>query len=290
MAKSKSHSKQQSSKSKVVRKGAQQGLAPQVKTKTVTAEAKPQSPVTVAAETKPTPAKTPAFSAANASLQKVNTPTVSDIAKPKKAEAVAPVEPTLELAPEFAATPKPPVVIPAPAKPVTPVATTTKPVAKPTAAVTRPTAAPAKPAGQATLPAQVVREVKENRAAPAPVRRTRPSVWIGAGLGALLLVVGGAAAGAYSKFASGGTIAPGVSVAGVSVGGLTPEVATQRVAAHFGQPQIALLCGDEKIQMPITELGAKLSIEPTIKKAYKIGRDGFLPNNLLVSPAYEFCS
>ncbi|BCM94106.1 hypothetical protein IAD21_06006 [Abditibacteriota bacterium] len=273
MAKSKSHSKQHSSKSKVVRKGAGQNLAPKTKAVEGSAPVEPKAPVTVTAKTAP-PVTAPAFSAANASLQKVSTPQTSEATKVESVEAVAapveqsapktteesstatpktPSEPTLELAPEFAA----------PTKPAPKVAKQTT---------------------QAVLPNQVVREVKEQHSVPAPTRRKwagRVGVWVGGGLGALLLVAGGAAAGAYSKFASGDTIAPGVSIAGVPVGGLTPEVASERVLSHFGQPKISLLCDGETVQMPISDLGAKLSIEPTVQKAYKVGRDGFLPNNLL---------
>ncbi len=134
------------------------------------------------------------------------------------------------------------------------------------------------------LPPQVVRDAKGHRGAKTRGRgkwKARPGVWFGAGAGALLLVAGGAAAGAYSNFASGETIAPNVSIAGVPVGGLTPSVAKARVLKHFGTPTLALLCDGKKLQMPIRKLGAKLSIEPTVKKAYLIGRDGSLPNNML---------
>ncbi len=282
MAKSKSHSKQHSSKSKVVHKGAQQGLVPKSKTIEDSASISSESPIAA-----------PAFSAANTSLQNVSAPQTPEAAKAETVEAVVapvtqqptqpvqtipivtssvPTEPELELAPAFAAPIKPA------AASVNPMAAPVKPVAATSEAKATKSESPA------ILPTQVVREAKEQRSPAAPPRRkwsTRPSMWIGSGLGVILLVAGGAAAGAYSKFASGGTIAPGVSIGGVPVGGLTPDAASERVLTHFGNPKISLLCDGETVQMPIRDLGAKLSIEPTVEKAYKVGRDGFLPNNLL---------
>ena len=259
MAKSKSHQKSHSSKSKVVRKGAQQGLAPTSKN-LVAAEPN--------IETSTLPVATPAFSAANASLQKVSeagdrvAPTASASTEAVNVEEVpveavaqvvpSQVEPALELAPQFAA-----------------------PVAK--------TEAKKAPVHN-VLPPEIVREAGAHRGAPRRARgswKARPGVWIGGGLGALLLVAGGAAAGAYSKFASGETIAPNVFIAGVPVGGLSLDAAKERVASHFGTPKIVLLCDGKKVPMPIDQLGVKLSIEPTVKKAYLVGRDGYLPNNLL---------
>lgn len=169
------------------------------------------------------------------------------------------VEPVLELAPQFAAPDK---------------AETASPVVA------------AKPSTQGVLPREVVRDANAHRGHKSRSRnsrrsRRRPAVWLGAGLGGLLLVAGGAAAGAYSSFASGQTIAPNVFIAGVSVGGLTLSAAKARLTSHFGKPSIALVCDQTTVEMPIEKLGARLSIEPTVRKAFSIGRDGFLPNNLL---------
>lgn len=136
-----------------------------------------------------------------------------------------------------------------------------------------------------SLPTEVVRDANTKRSEPPRAKRRsnmRPSAWIGAGLGAILLITGAAAAGAYSHFASSDVIAPGVLIAGVPVGGLTTKAATSRVIKHFGTPSVSLLCAGQTVRLPISKLGARLSITPTVKKAFAIGRDGLLPNNLLL--------
>lgn len=211
-------------------------------------------PPTQRASSQQSSGNSPAFTAANKSLQGVSTPPVSTTS-PKSSAAVAPKE-EVELAPQFAAPKK----------------------------ASAPKSSSPKMATQGVLPAQVVREANTKRSGASSskrVKRVNPATWVGAGLGALLLVVGGAAAGAYSRFAASDAIAPGVFIAGVPVGGLTPDGASAVVAEHFGSPNISLLCDGTTVSVPVSKLGMKLSIEPTVKKAYAVGRDGLLPNNLL---------
>lgn len=274
MAKSKSHHKPHS-KSKVVHKSAQQGLIPFPRK-------------AVAANTsKIEDSTSPAFSAANASLQNVSAAKSQAAAQESLLTKVAPVEiPSVEV--ETVAH-----TAPAKAQAAPPVAQKTPLQAEPELELAPQFAAPVKDEAQMpakktplqnVLPAQIVRDAGAH---PRGVQRgrgswkSRPGAWIGGTLGALLLVAGGAAAGAYSKFASSETIAPNVSIAGVDVGGLSLDAAKARVLSHFGTPKIVLLCDGERISMPVDKLGVKLSIEPTVKKAYLVGRDGYLPNNLL---------
>ena len=135
---------------------------------------------------------------------------------------------------------------------------------------------------KSVLPIQVVRDAQAHRGQAGP-RATgwKWQAWIGAGLGALLLVAGGAVAGAYSHFASGNSIAPDVFIAGVPVGGLTKAQAQQRLAKHLGSPRVALGCGGKTVQLPLSQLGASPAIVPVVKQAYAIGRGGNLPSNLM---------
>ena len=132
------------------------------------------------------------------------------------------------------------------------------------------------------LPREVVRDAQAHRGQAAPrASRWGWHVWIGAGLGGLLLVAGGAVAGAYSHFSSGNTIAPDVFIAGVPVGGLTKYQAQQRLAKKFGSPRVALGCGNKTVQKSLAQLGASLAIAPVVKQAFSIGRGGSLPSNLM---------
>jgi len=139
------------------------------------------------------------------------------------------------------------------------------------------------------LPSQIVREAQEHRGATSdrakggrvPVRWwNRGAIWVGASLGLGMLVASGAA-GAYSNFASSEIIAPNVSIGGVAVGGLTQAQAKERVAAHVGAPKIALKCDDRTIAMPVSQLGARVDVLPTVRRAYAIGRAGSLQSKLL---------
>jgi len=140
------------------------------------------------------------------------------------------------------------------------------------------------PQGSGVLPSQVVREARDSRG-PQPERVSRrkvnrASVWIGASL-ALVVLVGGGAAGAYSNFASSEIIAPNVWISGVPVGGLTQAQARERLASHVGAPRVALQCGEQSLSMPVEQLGARVDVLPPIRSAYAIGRAGSLPSKLL---------
>ncbi len=141
---------------------------------------------------------------------------------------------------------------------------------------------------QGVLPSQILREAQghsglHNQRNRAGVRapRWKWHLWVGAGLGAASLVVGGAATGAYSHFAASQTIAPNVFIGGVAVGGLTPAQARERVRSRFGSPRVSLRCGSQIVQVPLARLGAKPAIEGAVKQAVAIGRGGFLPSNLM---------
>jgi vancomycin resistance protein YoaR len=130
------------------------------------------------------------------------------------------------------------------------------------------------------LPSQIVRDAQGHWGQ----TKTRPSLWkwplwTGAAMGLALLVAGGAAAGAYSRFAASEVIAPNVFIGAVPVGGLTQAQALKRVKSHFGSPRVALECGGEKVQLPLSRLGAGLAVEPAVRRAYAVGRGGFLPSN-----------
>jgi len=142
---------------------------------------------------------------------------------------------------------------------------------------------------EGVLPSQIVREAQGHRGATSdramggriPARRwNRGAIWIGASLGLVVLVASGAA-GAYSNFASSEIIAPNVSIGNVAVGGLTQAQAKSRVAASVGAPKVTLTCDGQTITMPVSQLGARVEVLPTVRHAYAIGRAGSLQSKLL---------
>jgi len=142
---------------------------------------------------------------------------------------------------------------------------------------------------EGVLPSQIVREAQGHRGATShdvkgkrvPARRwNRGAVWLGASLGLVMLVASGAA-GAYSNFASSEIIAPNISIGGVAVGGLTQAQAKERVSSHVGAPKVMLTCDGHTLTMPVSQLGARVDVLPTVRHAYAVGRAGSLQSKLL---------
>jgi len=272
MSKPKPHPKSPSkSKSNAaVRRSGQQGLPPRPKPtgaspvkNRASDEIKPSSAV-VAREEKPAPV----FSQANKSLEELARESgASHSARPMSEEVSAP-----SMAANFVVVPHETPLQEAP------VDITTEAARSVSARST-----------EGVLPSQIVREAQGHRGATSggakggrvSARRwNRGAIWIGASLGLGMLVASGAA-GAYSNFASSEIIAPNVSIGGVAVGGLTQAQAKERIAAHVGAPKITLKCDDRTITMPVSQLGARVDVLPTVRHAYAIGRAGSLQTKLL---------
>ena len=100
------------------------------------------------------------------------------------------------------------------------------------------------------------------------------------GVVALATCGGFAASGAYSNWASSSQIAPGVSVAGVALGGLTPEQARTRIHRHFGDLPLTLKIGERGFKVSLAALGGQPAIGSTTQKAAKIGRESHVFSNL----------
>ncbi len=80
-----------------------------------------------------------------------------------------------------------------------------------------------------------------------------------------------------------GRIYPGVKVAGVDVGGLTPSAAGAKLTETFDFPQhgrIFLQDGQETWKATPAELGLFLDPEASARRAYQLGREGNLAENL----------
>ena len=137
------------------------------------------------------------------------------------------------------------------------------------------------PAKTAIAGAPKVRSVSAPVAAPrqAATSRLRPLV-IFAVLAALITTVaGGVAVGSYNNWSNRQVIAPKVRVAGEPIGGMTREQAIAHLDKRFGKLAFTLQTGDKNIVLGLAAVGGKPSIEPTVDKAFAIGRSGNLLNN-----------
>jgi vancomycin resistance protein YoaR len=95
------------------------------------------------------------------------------------------------------------------------------------------------------------------------------------------IVALGAAGGAYSRWAEGELIAPGVAIAGVPVGGLTRAQAEKALQKRFGRLFVSLETERRPFRVALKELGGAPSLGPTVRKAAQIGRDGDVFSNFL---------
>ena len=93
---------------------------------------------------------------------------------------------------------------------------------------------------------------------PAP-KKHRAGLWVGLGVGALLV-----SAAAASLI----LIAPGTTIAGVAVGGLTPAAAAEAVENHLAATQISLTDGGADVVVSASELGASIDAKSLADTAF----------------------
>ena len=111
--------------------------------------------------------------------------------------------------------------------------------------------------------------------APARSALRLPPLYI-VGIVAIVALTGVAGAGVsvYSSWKSQQVIAPKVMIAGENVGGLTREKAVARLNQRFGKLAFTLRAGEKNVVLGLADVGGKPSIEPTVDKAFAIGRGG----------------
>ena len=102
--------------------------------------------------------------------------------------------------------------------------------------------------------------------------RLRPLYVVGIVAIVALTGVAGAGVSVYSSWKNQQIIAPKVTVAGESVGGLTREKAVARLGERFGKLAFTLQAGEKNVVLGLSDIGGKVSIEPTVDKAFAIGR------------------
>lgn len=111
-------------------------------------------------------------------------------------------------------------------------------------------------------------------------KRTQQGSWIGLILTALISIMLLVAVVLWQFSAAyDGRMYPGVSIAGVPVGGLTPDAAAEQVQQTLNptaNERIVLRAGDGEWAMPLDRLGVTLDIDTTIDRAYAVGRQDSL--------------
>ncbi|CAN5545996.1 hypothetical protein BH24ACT21_BH24ACT21_11340 [soil metagenome] len=88
---------------------------------------------------------------------------------------------------------------------------------------------------------------------------------------------------ALDAYANSGEIYRGVKVAGVSVGGETPQEAREIVGDRLSREtpgEIRLVGSGESMALSSEELGIGFQLEPTIDRAYEVGRTGWIGHRL----------
>ncbi len=100
-------------------------------------------------------------------------------------------------------------------------------------------------------------------------------------LGIALLL--GCAYVAWFQVKYAGRIYPGVSVAGIPIGGLTPQEAELRLEEAYRYPESlwpTLVYGERRWKVAPADLGVRLDAADTAVRAYRLGRDGLLFQDL----------
>lgn len=117
-----------------------------------------------------------------------------------------------------------------------------------------------------------------------PLRRRRQGSWLSVVV-AWLFAVGLLAGPGFWRYQQSyaGRIYEGVSVAGVPLGGLSRAQAAAELAAQLtpalGQ-RLTLRAGGRSWHPTLRELGITLDVEATVARAYDLGREGNLPQQL----------
>jgi len=85
------------------------------------------------------------------------------------------------------------------------------------------------------------------------------------------------AGGSVFKERSGEIILPGVTAAGINLGGMTPQIAEEVLRAKFSalaNDSITLLAGDRQWKIPLEGIGAACNYREVVSEAFAVGHSG----------------
>ena len=97
---------------------------------------------------------------------------------------------------------------------------------------------------------------------------------------ACVVIAGGSMVGAYSQWHQSDKIAPHYLVQGEDIGGLTTEVAKQRLEDRFGRLFVTVHAPDRDFRLALHQLGGELQFDYAVQQARKYGRDASIFSNL----------
>ena len=138
-----------------------------------------------------------------------------------------------------------------------------------------PAASPEHPpasAGPATSPSFTLPAFSSEK----PARSLSPLKWFAVGVAVLCIGAAGTAYGAWSSWAKGGLIAPGIVVQGENIGGLAPDDARTKLQTRFGQLFVTVRTAGRDFDVSLSELGGSPNLDYAIDSARKFGRSGHL--------------
>ena len=98
-----------------------------------------------------------------------------------------------------------------------------------------------------------------------------------------IVLLAGCASVAWFQMRYAGRIYPGVSVAGIPIGGLTPSEAEALLEEAYQYPESlwpTLVYGERRWKVAPADLGVRLDAADTAMRAYRLGRDGPLFQDL----------
>lgn len=98
-----------------------------------------------------------------------------------------------------------------------------------------------------------------------------------------IALLAGSACVAWFQMRYAGRIYPGVSVAGIPIGGLAPSEAEARLEEAYQYPEPlwpTLIYGEQRWKVAPADLGVRLDAADTAMRAYRLGRDGPLFQDL----------
>jgi vancomycin resistance protein YoaR len=91
---------------------------------------------------------------------------------------------------------------------------------------------------------------------------------------ALVVMVLGVGIGVYVSWKNSGQIAPGMTVQGESLGGLTRLEARERLEKRFGRMFVTLQTPDRDFKLSLSQLGGEILFSDAVNNAYWYGRNG----------------
>lgn len=80
----------------------------------------------------------------------------------------------------------------------------------------------------------------------------------------------------YAIFARSNYIVDGTSVDGINIGNMRRTAALTKLQSSWREKGVVLVAGEQRFDVPVTELGIEIDAQTIVQEAYNEGRDGWL--------------